>query len=148
MIRRLLAVAVAAGFLPAVALGATATVYKSPTCGCCVEYVEHLERNGYSVNVEHPPDVSYIKRQRGVDPRLASCHTMVLDGYTFEGHVPVDAVDRVLRERPYIRGLAVPGMPTGSPGMGGRLQPPLPVLTLAGEVHATYFSLPEWPPGD
>lgn len=146
MTHRLLAVVAAAGLLPSVALGATATLYKSPSCGCCGQYVEHLERNGYAVDVEHPADLNGVKRQQGVDPRLASCHTMVLGGYTFEGHVPVDTVDRVLRERPRIRGLTVPGMPAGSPGMGGTLQPPLRVLTLAGEVHATYFRLPEWPP--
>ena len=145
MTRKLLAFVAAAGFLPSVALGATATVYKSPTCGCCAEYVAHLERNGYRVDVQHPANLDSIKRQFGVDPQLGSCHTMVLDGYTFEGHVPVDAVNRVLRERPQIRGLAVPGMPAGSPGMGGTLQPPLRVFTLAGDSHANYFRLPEWP---
>lgn len=146
MIQKLLAVVAAAGFLPSIALGATATLYKSPSCGCCAAYVDHLEDNGHAVGVEHPPNLGQIKRQQGVDPRLASCHTMVLGGYTFEGHVPVDAIDRVLREHPQIRGLAVAGMLAGSPGMGGTLRPPLRVLTLSGEVHATYFRLPEWSP--
>ncbi|MDZ7748926.1 MAG: DUF411 domain-containing protein [Halofilum sp. (in: g-proteobacteria)] len=108
--------------------------------------MQHLERYGYGVEVAHPPDLVQMKRRLGVDSRLASCHTMTLGGYTFEGHVPVQAVERVLRARPQIRGLAVPGMAAGSPGMGGTLRPPLRVLTLAGEVHASYFHLPEWPP--
>lgn len=134
MVQKLLAVVAAAGLLPSVALGTTAALYKSPSCGCCAAYVEH------------PPDLGQIKRPQGVNPRLASCHTMVLGGYTFEGHVPVDAIERVLGERPPIRGLAVPGMPGGSPGMDGTLRPSLRVLTLSGEVHATYFRPLEWSP--
>lgn len=145
MIRRLL-LAVWAGLLPSVALGATATLYTSPGCGCCVAYVDHLERHGYGVDVEHPSDLLTVKHQHGVARELASCHTMVLDGYTFEGHVPVDALEHVRDQQPSTPGLAVAGMPAGSPGMGGTLQPPLRVVTLAGEMYLEYDSLPEWPP--
>ena len=144
MIHRLLIAAAAAALMPAAAFGATATLYKSPSCGCCAAYVEHLEEHGFSVDTRHPADLQGVKAQHGVGPQLASCHTMTLDGYVFEGHVPVDAVNRVLNERPDIRGLAVPGMPTGSPGMNGPLRPPLQVVTLDGEVYANYFRLPEW----
>lgn len=147
MIRQLLVAVAAAGLLPSVALGATATLYKSPSCGCCAVYVEHLERYDYDVEVEHPSDLYGVKARHGVARELASCHTMVLDGYAFEGHVPVDAIERVLSERPRIRGLAVPGMPTGSPGMNGELRPPLEVVTLEGERFANYYTLPEWPQG-
>lgn len=147
MYSKLLVAVAAAGLLPSVAFGATATLYKSPACGCCAVYVEHLQRHGYDVSVQHPADLGAVKSRHGVNPSLGSCHTMILEGYTFEGHVPVDAIDRVLSERPEIRGLAVPGMPTGSPGMNGPLRPPLQVFTLEGKVAANYFTLPEWPPG-
>lgn len=146
---RFLATAVAAGLGLVSSSGALAaapaTLYKSPSCGCCAAYVTHLEQNGYTVEAEHPADLGGVKRRFGVPSQLVSCHTMVLDGYTFEGHVPVDAVERTLRERPRIGGLSVPGMPAGSPGMGGTLRPPLRVYTLEGEPHGSYFRLPEWP---
>ncbi|MEJ2504306.1 MAG: DUF411 domain-containing protein [Gemmatimonadota bacterium] len=97
-------------------------VYKSPTCGCCNSWIEHLRDHGHDVE---PVDVvaydalAARKGQAGVPNDLGSCHTAVVDGYTIEGHVPADVIERLLRERPDIRGLAVPGMPIGSPGMEG-----------------------------
>lgn len=99
------------------------TVYKSPTCGCCKKWVDHVESDRtLSVTTRDLPDVAPIKQELGVPSALASCHTAVAAGYAFEGHVPVDLMTKVLRERPKIAGLAVPGMPVGSPGMevGGR----------------------------
>ena len=94
------------------------TVYKSPTCGCCTKWVEHLEANkNLRVTTQDVDDVNAIKQNLGVPAALASCHTAVANGYAFEGHVPGDLVAKVLRERPKIAGLAVPGMPVGSPGM-------------------------------
>ena len=145
MIHRLPAVAALVGLLPSLAFSATATLYKSSACGCCATYFAHVERNGYPVDVEHRTCLNNVKHRRDVAPRLASCHTMVLGGYKFEEHVRVDAVDRAC-ERARIRGLMVRGMPAGSPGMGGTLRPSLRVLTLVGKAHATYFSLPGWPP--
>lgn len=142
MLRQAMAVLATAALFPAVALGANATLYKSPTCGCCGLYVEYLEANGYSVDVRHPVDLGAVKARHGVAPELASCHTTLIDGYAFEGHVPLDAVERVLEQRPPVSGVSVPGMPTGVPGMGGPFQPPLQVFTLDGEVFATYFRLP------
>ena len=97
--------------------GAEVTVYKSPTCGCCTEWVGHLRRHGFRVRTEDLTDLSSIKTRHGVPAALQSCHTALVEGYVVEGHVPADLVERLLRERPRIAGLAVPGMPVGSPGM-------------------------------
>ena len=101
------------------------TVYKSPTCGCCVKWVDHLKENGFEVESRDVKDVSMIKRMAGVDGKLASCHTALVEGYAIEGHVPAADIKRLLQERPAVRGLAVPGMPIGSPGMeqGSRKDP-------------------------
>lgn len=92
-------------------------VYKSPTCGCCSKWVEHLEENGFTVKTTDQADVSPVKRKVGLPGNLASCHTGIVDGYVVEGHVPAEAVKKMLREKPDIVGIAVPGMPIGSPGM-------------------------------
>lgn len=95
------------------------TVWKDPNCGCCDAWVEHLRRNGFTSTVIVTRDVKAIKMQRGVPAELASCHTAEIAGYTIEGHVPARAILRLLAEKPMGRGLAVPGMPIGSPGMEG-----------------------------
>lgn len=97
--------------------GARVTVYKSPTCGCCEAWVTHVRQQGLDVRVEHPADMDAVKRHHGVPPALESCHTALLQGFVIEGHVPGDLIVRMLRERPRAAGLAVPGMPIGSPGM-------------------------------
>lgn len=107
---------VAAG-LQARAEPATVQVYKSPTCGCCQGWVEHLRESGFAVAVQDVDDLTAIKRMAGVPEALQACHTALVDGYTIEGHVPATAIERLLRERPEIAGLAAPGMPEGSPGM-------------------------------
>lgn len=95
------------------------TVYASPTCSCCHKWVAHLRRIGFHVTVENLVDVTPVKRQFGVPESLWSCHTAMVQGYAVEGHVPGDLIQKVVRERPPIAGLAVPGMPSGSPGMEG-----------------------------
>jgi hypothetical protein len=92
-------------------------VYKSPTCGCCAEWVVHLRRHGFQVKTEDLTDLQPIKTRHGVPSALQSCHTALVGGYVVEGHVPAELVDRLLRERPRAVGIAVPGMPVGSPGM-------------------------------
>ena len=92
-------------------------IYKSPTCGCCKEWVKHVKNGGFDVDVVDVDDVTPFKTKYGVPTDLQSCHTGIVDGYVFEGHVPVDLVKKVLREKPKAIGLAVPGMPMGSPGM-------------------------------
>lgn len=101
------------------------TVYKSPTCGCCGAWVDHIRQAGFTVEVVEEANVAPRKRALGVPARLGSCHTAVVDGYVIEGHVPAEDIQRLLAERPVTRGLAVPGMPVGSPGMemGSRADP-------------------------
>lgn len=125
--RRLFLRVAAASALLAVAPAARAqdsrhiTVWKDPNCGCCGGWVEHLRRNGFVATVIETADVQAIKAERRVPVELASCHTAEISGYTIEGHVPAHAILRLLAEKPDGRGLAVPGMPIGSPGMeGGR----------------------------
>ena len=93
------------------------TVHKGPTCDCCKAWVEHLRKHGYSVKAEDVADLGSVKQKLGVPAALQSCHTAQVDGYVIEGHVPADLIDRLLRDRPPVVGLAVPGMPIGSPGM-------------------------------
>ena len=100
-------------------------VYKSPTCGCCSKWVDHLRENGFEVTTEDVADIAAVKSTHGVPPALGSCHTAVIGNYVVEGHVPADVVKRMLREKPAFAGIAVPGMPIGSPGMevGDRRDP-------------------------
>ncbi len=94
------------------------TVYKSASCGCCKLWVEHVKAAGFTVREVNTDDLASVKREMGIPARLASCHTVVVGSYVVEGHVPADDVKKLLRERPAgVRGLAVPGMPIGSPGM-------------------------------
>ena len=103
---------------PAVARLAAMTVYRDPSCGCCEAWAEIARNAGYDVALVDQPDMVAIKRQHGVPAELTSCHTAVVGGYAIEGHVPLAAVARLLKERPSgTRGIAVPGMPRGSPGM-------------------------------
>ncbi len=102
---------------PAGAQSTEVTVYKSATCGCCKNWSQHMAQNGFDVTNHDVKDLISVKRQHGVQPRLSSCHTAVVEGYVIEGHVPAADVKRLLRERPDAWGLAVAGMPIGSPGM-------------------------------
>lgn len=95
----------------------TIQVYKTPTCGCCTKWIDHLRVAGYAVEATDLPDLSTLKATNGVPRELASCHTAMVEGYVIEGHVPASDIDRLLAERPEVAGLAVPGMPMGSPGM-------------------------------
>jgi len=112
--------AVVAGTLfPGSAYAAEFTVYKSPSCGCCSKWVDHLQANGHTVAAQNIENVDMIKKMVGVPERLQSCHTAMVDGYVIEGHVPAQDIERLLAERPKAKGLAAPGMPTGAPGMEG-----------------------------
>lgn len=106
-------------------------VYKTPTCGCCAKWVEHMKQNGFIVHVTDLNDLSSIKAKHGVPSKVQSCHTAVVNGYVVEGHVPAGDVKRMLKELPAVAGLAVPGMPAGSPGMEtpGLTAPAYEVLT-------------------
>ncbi len=93
------------------------TVYKSPWCGCCTAWSEHLRENGFTVKEIKREDMDSVKRDLGVPERLESCHTATVEGYVIEGHVPASDIRRLLKEKPNAKGLSVPGMPIGSPGM-------------------------------
>ena len=107
----------------------TITVYKDPNCGCCKSWIEHLRKHGFTVNAKDTPDMNTIKATLGVPGALTSCHTAVVEGYLIEGHVPAADIDRLLASRPKVKGLAVPGMPMGSPGMEGGAKQHYQVLT-------------------
>jgi hypothetical protein len=93
------------------------TVYKSSTCGCCEKWVAHMRQNGFEVKAIDVDDIDKVKKERGVPDAAASCHTATVNGYLVEGHVPADAVLKMLKDKPAIAGIAVPGMPMGAPGM-------------------------------
>ena len=95
----------------------TITVYKSPSCGCCKMWIEHLESEGFTVEAFDSDDMTAIKKELSVPRQMSSCHTAKVGGYTIEGHVPAADIRRLLAEQPDADGLAVPGMPVGSPGM-------------------------------
>jgi hypothetical protein len=101
----------------ALAEGPKVTVYKSPTCGCCTQWISHLRKDGFEVEPVDVNDLGGVKSMSGIQPEQASCHTAKIDGYVIEGHVPAGDIRRLLAERPDAGGLAVPGMPMGSPGM-------------------------------
>ncbi|MDJ0851375.1 MAG: DUF411 domain-containing protein [Myxococcota bacterium] len=115
-------------------------VYKSPTCGCCGKWIDHLEANGFEVEARDVKHVAPIKRAHGVPVKLASCHTALVEGYVIEGHVPAEDVVRLLAERPAVAGLAVPDMPIGSPGMEGPNPEPYRVFSFDGQGRTEVYS--------
>lgn len=124
----------------------TMVVYKSPTCGCCGDWVEHVQANGFTVKVEEVQDLAAIKARYQVPMEMQSCHTAVVDGYVVEGHVPAADIERLLAERPDVVGIAVPGMPIGSPGMeiDGAAPQPFEVVAFDDSGRTTTFaSYPE-----
>lgn len=129
-----IAAAAAVGF--AAPAGATpapkplATLYKNPQCGCCESYADYLRSNGYEVKVIPSNDLALIQQRQGVPPGFEGCHTTLVGGYSIDGHVPIDTFNRLLAERPDISGITLPGMPPGTPGMGGS-KVPLTIYALA-----------------
>lgn len=118
--RTVLSALALAGVLPGLSFAKAQpviNVYKSATCGCCTEWITHLEKNGFKVNSHNVPNTAAYRSKYGVPSALGSCHTGVIDGYALEGHVPAADIKRLLAEKPKAKGLAVPGMPMGSPGM-------------------------------
>lgn len=116
-------------------------VYKSPTCGCCTDWVKHLEDNGFEVEVSEVDNVTPVKIEAGLTPALASCHTAFINDYVIEGHVPADDIKRLLTQAPQARGLSVPGMPAGSPGMEmGDRKDPYQVLLFNANGQTQVFS--------
>jgi len=119
-----------------------ATLHKDPNCGCCVEYAQYLEENGFNVTQIDHANMTAVKQRLGTD-QAASCHTVEIEGYVVEGHVPVAAIEKMLKEQPDIKGLALPGMPLNSPGMGPEKKGSLQVLELdaQGKPNGIYITL-------
>jgi hypothetical protein len=118
----------------------TLIVYKSASCGCCKSWVEHMERAGFKVVVHDTEELQGVKDESGVPAELRSCHTAMIGAYVIEGHVPATDVRRLLRERPAVAGLAVPGMPSGSPGMEGGVSERYDVMTFGGPSAQRVFA--------
>lgn len=144
--RQLLLLLAGAGLaLPGPARAAATTypnirIYKHWACGCCSDWVEHVEANGFKTSVENRGDVDSLKQKFGVPKGLQSCHTAIVSGYVIEGHVPAKEIIRLLDERPKALGLAVPGMPSGAPGMDGPGQPAGPYVVMIFDKNGTYKS--------
>ncbi len=109
----------------------TATLYKNPQCSCCEGYADYLRKNGFTVVVKPTHDLSRISRNAGIPDNFQGCHTMFIDGYVVSGHVPVKTVRKLLSERPKnIKGISLPGMPQGSPGMSGVKNGPWKIFSI------------------
>jgi hypothetical protein len=133
-------VALTATSLPALAAPIHAVLYKNPQCSCCEIYAAYLKQNGFDVELKPTNDLTEISAKAGVPADLEGCHTMFIDGYAFDGLVPVDIVKKVLAERPAIAGVTLAGMPTGAPGMPGAKTAPLKIyaFTKDGKAPTVY----------
>jgi hypothetical protein len=118
----------------------TVVVYKSPTCGCCTKWVDHMKENGFVVVTHDVNDVTPMKQQLGVPMAHTSCHTAKVAGYAIEGHVPADLVRKMLNEKATFRGLAVGGMPMGSPGMEGPVKQAYDVLSFDAQGRVQVYA--------
>ncbi|HEV7322788.1 MAG TPA: DUF411 domain-containing protein [Ensifer sp.] len=127
----------------AAAATGTMAIYKDPQCGCCEQWADAMEAAGYKVEVRDEADMSVIKARFSVPADVEGCHTAVVDGYVIEGHVPLEAVRKLLAERPDIAGIAVPGMPAGSLGMGNDPKASYDVVTIAkaGAQSTVYYQV-------
>ncbi|MDK1373401.1 MULTISPECIES: DUF411 domain-containing protein [unclassified Sinorhizobium] len=142
MIRLTSLAALIAFATPALAQSLDATLYKSPECGCCEGYVAYLRDNGFKVDVKETDELAAISHKAGVPEDMQGCHTTFIDGYVIDGHVPINVVRKLLKEKPAIAGITLPGMPMGSPGMSGTKTEKFVIYTVpkdgkAPEVYAT-----------
>ena len=135
------AIAAAAMFVGTAAHAATMTVYKSPSCGCCAKWVAHVEKHGFEVKVVPTADMASVKKKAGVPDTLMSCHTTMVGGYVIEGHVPAADIKRLLAKKPKAKGIAVAGMPMGSPGMEqGNHREPYATMLIGKDGKASVFA--------
>lgn len=143
MIRRMLLKTMLTATLAAPLLATAAApvieVFKSPLCGCCEEWVKHLRANGFAVKVNDVENPSDYREKAGIPAALDSCHTAMVGGYAIVGHVPATDIKRLLAARPKARGLAVPGMPLGSPGMEGPRKDPFDVLLVQRDGRTSVY---------
>ncbi|MDQ3025113.1 MAG: DUF411 domain-containing protein [Pseudomonadota bacterium] len=115
-------------------------VWKSDSCGCCGEWIKHLQKNGFTTRVHSVADAAPMRRALGIPDQLGSCHTAKVGGYAIEGHVPAGDIKRLLAEKPAARGLAAPGMPAGSPGMDLPNSPPYEVLLVRKDASTVRYA--------
>jgi len=140
MLKRILSVA-AIGILVATAyfftqkttMATEVNLYKNPQCGCCENYAEYLRENGFTVTVNPTHELVEMSKNAGIPEDFQGCHLVMIDGYFVSGHVPVDAVRKLLNEKPNIKGITLPGMPKGSPGMGGQKNRPFEIYQISGK---------------
>ncbi len=116
----------------------TVQLYKQPTCGCCGIWGEYMQEHGYVVESHALADLNPVKRKYRIPKRLESCHTAVVDGYVVEGHVPVEVIDKLLTQGPDIDGIALPRMPSGSPGMPGQKRGTWTIYAIKGGKYSVY----------
>lgn len=121
--------------------GPSVTIYKSPNCGCCVKHSAYLKKNGFKVDIEMVDDMEAIKRKFGIPNDMQSCHTTVMGDYFIEGHVPIEAFNKLMEEKPDIDGIALPEMPSGSPGMPGPKLEPFEIFEIKDGKAQTFITL-------
>jgi hypothetical protein len=133
------AVLLLANVMPAATAGPQVQVFKTPTCGCCGKWVEHLKANGFTVKVTDVNNTAAYRKLHRVPDTLASCHTAFVDGYAVEGHVPAADIQRLLKQKPKAAGIAVPAMPLGSPGMEAGRRDAYSVLLFTSDGKTSVF---------
>ena len=116
------------------------TLYKTPECGCCDSYADYLRAAGFAITIKPTNELADISRKAGVPSALQGCHTAFLDDYVVEGHVPVEAIRKLLAERPAIKGIVLPGMPEGSPGMSGTKAAPFTIYAIPQDGSPSVFT--------
>ena len=126
---------------PATAFAGQGILYKNPQCGCCEGHAEHLRQNGIDVTSVPTHDLALLRQEHGVPIDLVGCHMLLIGGYVVEGHVSASIIKRLLDERPAIKGISLPGMPTGSPGMTGPKTEPFTIYTFGGEGEPRVYAV-------
>ncbi|HJO04491.1 MAG TPA: DUF411 domain-containing protein [Acidobacteriota bacterium] len=120
--------------------GTKVVMYQNPACGCCSKWAAHMEATGFTVEIHKTDQLNSIKQREGITPETAGCHTSMVDGYLVEGHVPAREIARLITDRPDVKGIAVPGMPMGSPGMEGGRTDHYDVLSIDHEGNTAVFA--------
>jgi hypothetical protein len=138
--KSLVMMSLAALSLPVFAQGVPVQLYKNPQCGCCDAYAEHLEKNGFEVELINTTNMAEIKQKHGIPEKLEGCHTALIKGYVFEGLVPANYVKTLLEEGKPVKGLSVPGMPVGAPGMEGHKKRPINVYYIQSSSTPEVFA--------
>ena len=124
---------------PAWAAPIRVTLYKTPECSCCEGYAAYLRQHGFAVTVKATDNLADVSRKAGIPAELQGCHTAFIGDYVVDGHVPVEAIKKLLAERPAVKGLTLPGMPEGSPGMSGRKAGPFKILAVGGDGRSSVY---------